>query len=153
MHLPGHIFEIRHEMSRLMSKPTKWLYAQRRLRSALASAWSDQCLRCALNGKIGTKAFFMRTAKTLIRLGGCQGWPESSLGAHVILLVLSRGGSKWIIKLRLKLLFSLICWNPTILNRISNTTRKWLHFCLWCSTIYLRYLAYLLTNSLRRTIS
>ena len=29
------------------------------------------------------------TAKTLIRQGGCQGWSESSLGAHVILLVLS----------------------------------------------------------------
>ena len=25
-----------------------------------------------------------RTAKTLIRLGGCPGWPESSLGAHAI---------------------------------------------------------------------
>ena len=35
----------------------------------------------------------MRTAKTLIRLGGCLGWSESSLGAQVILLVLSCGGS------------------------------------------------------------
>ena len=35
----------------------------------------------------------MRTAKTLIRLGGCPGWSVSSLGAHAILLVLSRGGS------------------------------------------------------------
>ena len=35
----------------------------------------------------------MRTAKTLIRLGGSPGWSESSLGAHAILLVLSRGGS------------------------------------------------------------
>ena len=24
----------------------------------------------------------MRTAKTLIRLGGCPGWSDSSLGAH-----------------------------------------------------------------------
>ena len=31
--------------------------------------------------------------KTLIRLGGCPGWSESSLGAYAILLVLSRGGS------------------------------------------------------------
>ena len=37
--------------------------------------------------------FFMRTAKILIRLGGCPGWSESSLGAHAALLVLSRGGS------------------------------------------------------------
>ena len=35
----------------------------------------------------------MRAAKTLIRLGGCPGWSESSLGAHVILLVLPCGGS------------------------------------------------------------
>ena len=35
----------------------------------------------------------MRTVKTLIRLGGCPGWSESSLGAHAILLVLSLGGS------------------------------------------------------------
>ena len=34
----------------------------------------------------------MRTVKTLIRLGGCPGWSESSLGAHASLLVLSRGG-------------------------------------------------------------
>ena len=31
----------------------------------------------------------MRTAKTLIRLGGCPGWSESSLGAEVVLLVWS----------------------------------------------------------------
>ena len=48
--------------------------AQRRLRSAWASAQSDQNLCCVLNGYLRTQAFFMRTAKTLIRLGGCQGW-------------------------------------------------------------------------------
>ena len=32
-------------------------------------------------------------AKTLIRLGGCPGWSESSLGAHAIVLVLLWGGS------------------------------------------------------------
>ena len=35
----------------------------------------------------------MQTTKTLIRIGGCLGWSESSLGAHAILLVLSWGGS------------------------------------------------------------
>ena len=34
----------------LMTKPTMWLCAQRRLRSAWASAQSDQSLRCALSG-------------------------------------------------------------------------------------------------------
>ena len=40
-----------------------------------------------------TQAFFMQTAKTLIRLGECLGWSESLLVAHAILLVLSWGGS------------------------------------------------------------
>ena len=80
-------------MSRLMTKPTKWLCAQRRLRSAWASAQCDQSLSCALNGQLRTQAFFMRTAKTLIRLGECPGWSESSLSAQIILLVLSWGGS------------------------------------------------------------
>ena len=63
--------------------------AQRRLRSTWASTQHDQSLRCALTGKLRTQAYFMQTAKTLIRLGGCPGWSESSLGAHAILLVLS----------------------------------------------------------------
>ena len=37
-------------MSHDMTKPTKWLCAQRRLRSVWASAQSDQSLHCALNG-------------------------------------------------------------------------------------------------------
>ena len=35
----------------------------------------------------------LSTQRRLIRLGGCPGWYESSLGTHVSLLVLSRGGS------------------------------------------------------------
>ena len=38
------------DMSHDMTKPTKLLCAQRRLRSAWASAQSDQSLRCALKG-------------------------------------------------------------------------------------------------------
>ena len=82
-----------YHLSRLMTKPTKWLCAQPRLRSVWASAQSDQSLRCAFNGYLRTQAFFTRTAKTQIRLGGCPGWSESSLGAHAISLVLSRCGS------------------------------------------------------------
>ena len=78
-------------MSRLMTKQTKC--AQRRLRSAWAFAQSDQSLHCALNRKLRAQCFFIRTAKTLIRLGGCPGWSESPLGAHAILFVLSWGGS------------------------------------------------------------
>ena len=67
--------------------------AQRRLRSAWASTQSDQSLRCTHEESLGPKLGIQHTAKTLIRLGGCPGWSESSLGAHAILLVLSWGGS------------------------------------------------------------
>ena len=60
-------------MSHDMTKPTKRLCAQRRLRLVWACAQSGQSLRCALNGSLRIQAFFMRTAKTLIRLGGCPG--------------------------------------------------------------------------------
>ena len=39
----------RNHWSRDMTKPTKWVCAQRSLKSAWASAQSDQSLRCALN--------------------------------------------------------------------------------------------------------
>ena len=56
-------------LSHDMTKPTKWLCEQRRLRAAWAFAQSEQSLRCALKGQLRTQGFFMRTAKTLIRLG------------------------------------------------------------------------------------
>ena len=43
-------FQYFRPMSRDMTKPTKWVCAQRRLRSAWASAQSDQSLRCVLSG-------------------------------------------------------------------------------------------------------
>ena len=55
---------MRSSLSHDMTKPTKWVCAQRRLRSAWASAQSDQSLRCAFNGELRTQA--------LIRLGRCQ---------------------------------------------------------------------------------
>ena len=137
-----------------MTKPTKWVCAQRRLRSAWASAQSDQgerggsvvecrtperevrgsrptaavlcpwarhftprkywlitqeamapsrydwkivdwdvkpqhnqptsliSLRCPHEESLGVQLPIERTTKTLIRLGGCPGWSESSLGAQ-----------------------------------------------------------------------
>ena len=58
------------------------MFAQRRLRSAWASTQSDQSLRCVLNVELKTQCFFIRTVTTLIRLGGCPGLSESSLGEH-----------------------------------------------------------------------
>ena len=65
-------------LSHLMTKPTKWLCPQQRLRSAWTSAQPDQSLCCVLNGKLRTQAFFMQTAKTLIRVGWRPGWSASS---------------------------------------------------------------------------
>ena len=61
------------KLSRLMTKPAKWLCAQRRLRSAWASAQSDLSLRFSHEESLGA----CRTAKTLIRLGGCPGCAPS----------------------------------------------------------------------------
>ena len=50
-------------------------------------------LRCPHEETLGPQLPIERPAKTLIRLGGCPGWSEYSLGAHAILLVLSWGSS------------------------------------------------------------
>ena len=60
------------DMSRDMTKPTKWLRVQRRLRSAWASAQSDRSLRCPHEESLVPYLPIERTAKTLIRLGGCS---------------------------------------------------------------------------------
>ena len=65
-----------------MTKTTKWLCAQRKLRSAWASAQSDQSHRCLHEESLCPYLPTEHTAKTLIRLGRCPGWSESSLGAH-----------------------------------------------------------------------
>ena len=86
-------------VSRKVIWATSWqnqqndMCAQRRLRSAWPSAESDQSFRCPHDETLGPQLPIERTAKTQIRLGGCPGWSESSLGAHVILMVLSCGGS------------------------------------------------------------
>ena len=69
--------------------------AQLRLRSAWASAQADQSLLCPHEERLGPQLSIECTAKTLIRLGGCPGWSESSLSAHAILLVLSWGSRLW----------------------------------------------------------
>ena len=56
--------------------------AQRRFRSACASAKSDQSLRMALYGQPSIQSMFRLSAKTLISLCNCTGWSDSSL-AHM----------------------------------------------------------------------
>ena len=69
------------------------LCIQRRLRSAWATTQSDQSLHCPHEESLGPYLPTEHTAKTLIKLGGCPGWSESSLGMQVILLGLSCCGS------------------------------------------------------------
>ena len=68
--------------------------AQRRLGSSWASTHSDQSLCCPHEETLGPlNSYPVSAQRGLIRLGGCPGWSESSLGAQVILLVLSCAGS------------------------------------------------------------
>ena len=79
-------------MSHSTTKPTKW---------HVRPANTDQpghppsliSLRCPHEESLGPWLSLGWTAKTLIGLGGCPGWSESSLDAHVLLLVLSWGGT------------------------------------------------------------
>ena len=63
-------------------KTNKMVVRPARLRSAWASAQSDQSLRCPHEESMGPSLPIERTAKTLIRLGECPGWSESSMGAQ-----------------------------------------------------------------------
>ena len=60
-----------------MTKPTKWVCAQRRLRSAGHQPSLIRVFAVRSMGSLGPKC----AAKTS-RLGGCPGCSESSLGAH-----------------------------------------------------------------------
>ena len=64
---------------------------------------SPSLIRVFVVSSVRTKGFFMRTAETLIRLGGGPGWSESSLGAqpfcwfcHVVAHVYSNFQFLWI---------------------------------------------------------
>ena len=68
------------KMSYDTTKPTKWMCAQRRLRSAWASTQSDQSSLCAQ--WVAKDPRFLHADSGLIRLGGCPCWSASSLDAQ-----------------------------------------------------------------------
>ena len=80
-----------------------FLCTQWRLRSAWTSAQSDQSLLCPHEVTLGLSSPTERTAKTLIRLGGCQGWSNLRLGDmpywlfyHVVAQVSSQQCALWV---------------------------------------------------------
>ena len=73
------------KLSHLMKNQQNEFCAQQRLRSAWAFAVRMK--------KARVLSYPLSAQWRLIRLGGCQGWSESLLGAHAILLVSSRGNS------------------------------------------------------------
>ena len=69
--------------------PSGDMCVQRRLRSACASAQSDQSLCCPHEETLHPWLIKMRPVKILIRLRECAGWSESLLGAIPKLLILT----------------------------------------------------------------
>ena len=68
-------------MSCDMTKPTKWLCAQWRLRSAWASVQSDQSALWSHWVAMDPR-FLHADSEDTHQTDGCPGWSESSLGAH-----------------------------------------------------------------------
>ena len=71
---------------------TKWHVrpAKTQISLGIRPVWSVFAVRMK---KALALSYPMSAQWRLIRLGGCLGWSESSLGAHAILLLLSWGGS------------------------------------------------------------
>ena len=67
------------QMSRDMTKPTKWACAQQRFRSP----WHPIRIFAVLMKKPWVLSYPL-SAHRRLRLGGCPGWSVSSLGAHSI---------------------------------------------------------------------
>ena len=68
-------------VSRDMTKTNKMRVRPAKTPLNLGAAKSDQSLRCLHEETLGPQLPIERTAKTLMRLGGCPDWSESSLSA------------------------------------------------------------------------
>ena len=104
----------------------------------LSKARRNQNHLCAQSARISpiiifavgsTQNLFVRTAKTPIRLGGCPGWSESPLRAHVISLVSSWCDSLSSLSIFMlqSLLFStfvVVCSGLTSLSTIFQSSRR-----------------------------
>ena len=66
-----------------------WCQQEHLVTSGIRPVWSESSLSMKKSWDLG---YPVSGQRRLIRLGGCRGWSESSLGAQVILLVLSCSG-------------------------------------------------------------
>ena len=102
-------------------------------------------LHCALNRYLRAQCFFMQTVKTLIRLGRCPGWSESLLGAQIILLGLSCGGSNVLVnscmirKNLWEVYLKQICSTFTLQNTEKFTLNHPVNDWTWASVLFLLY--------------
>ena len=95
-------------LSHHLTKPTRWSVcpAKTLISYSICTIWSESLL--STWRKLGSLVTRWAHSKTVIRLGGCPSWSESSLGAQVILLVLSccssfnGGEGKKVLKNKLK---------------------------------------------------
>ena len=79
-------------LSRVMTKPTKWYVRPAKTQISLGIRPVIRIFAVRMK-KDWVLSYPLSAQRRLIRLGGCPGWSESSLGAHAILFVLSWGGS------------------------------------------------------------
>ena len=96
-------------LSRLTTKPTKWHVrpAKTHISLGIRPVWSESSL--STWGKLRSLAIIRAHSEASDQtLGGCPGWSESLLGAKVILLVLSWGGSFYHVSLASTILISVI---------------------------------------------
>ena len=99
--------------------------------------WSRLILKPAKWPVLTAKTqIILGTAKTLIRLGRCPGWSESSLGTMAILLVLSWGGSFHVSVLHIKHKVCILCSVVMVGSRSPRRKPQWpRHYPLTCQKL------------------
>ena len=117
------------QMSHDMTKPAKLVCTQRRLRSAWASAQSDQSSLCAQWAAKDPRFLHAdsedsdqpghRTVKTLIRLGRCPGWSESSLGTQPLCWFCHEAAHMFIGFVKLELIWAM-SWENLFMLSVNN---------------------------------
>ena len=118
-------------MSQSSTKPAKWPVCpvKNQISLGIPLVWSDFTVRMK---KPWILSYPLSIQRRLIRLGGCPGWSESSLGAQVILLVLSSSGANW------WLCTNCTGWGPFIMNyhvqhELMSRNSRWHRFLCWTS--------------------